>query len=210
MIDCNGCFETPYSDNPIPILVFQSTVEQVWKPQAALYFPGLWTVWSRVLIDCNGCFKTPYSDNPVHILVFQSTVEQVSKPQAALYTPGLVYALYMHNHDNKNPARPGFEPGTSRLQTPVYTNEPSRPVLYDVPRTEDVGLPTQFRFNVGPTSQPIVGSMRVNRLRSWPNTNPTLGLLHTLRQLITFSDFAVSKKNYLITLFWWRSMIIFT
>ena len=25
-------------------------------------------------------------------------------------------ALYMHNHDDKYPARPGFEPGTSRLQ----------------------------------------------------------------------------------------------
>ena len=34
-------------------------------------------------------------------------------------------ALYMHNHDDKDPARPGFEPGTSRLYTPVNTNEPS-------------------------------------------------------------------------------------
>ena len=31
----------------------------------------------------------------------------------------------MHNHDNKYPARPGFEPGTSRLQAPVDTNDPS-------------------------------------------------------------------------------------
>ena len=36
-------------------------------------------------------------------------------------------ALYMHNHDDKYPARPGFEPGTSRLQAPVDTNEPSGP-----------------------------------------------------------------------------------
>ena len=36
-------------------------------------------------------------------------------------------ALYMHNHDDKYQARPGFEPGTSRLQTPVDTNEPSGP-----------------------------------------------------------------------------------
>ena len=49
--------------------------------------------------------------------------------------------------------------------------------LHYVPRTEDVGLPTQFRFNVGPVSQPIAVSMPVNRLRRWPNTNPTLGLL---------------------------------
>ena len=31
----------------------------------------------------------------------------------------------MHNHDDKYPARAGFEPGTSRLQAPVDTNEPS-------------------------------------------------------------------------------------
>ena len=35
---------------------------------------------------------------------------------------------------------------------------------YDVPDTEDVGLPTKFRFNVGPAMQPIAGSMPVNRL----------------------------------------------
>ena len=34
---------------------------------------------------------------------------------------------YMHNHDDKYPVRPGFEPGTSRLQAPVDTNEPSVP-----------------------------------------------------------------------------------
>ena len=28
-------------------------------------------------------------------------------------------ALHMHNHDDKYPPRPGFEPGTSRLQSPV-------------------------------------------------------------------------------------------
>ena len=33
--------------------------------------------------------------------------------------------LYMHNHDDKYPARPGFEPGTSRLQAPVDTDQPS-------------------------------------------------------------------------------------
>ena len=35
--------------------------------------------------------------------------------------------LYMHSHDDKYPARPSFEPGTSRLQAPVDTNEPSGP-----------------------------------------------------------------------------------
>ena len=34
-------------------------------------------------------------------------------------------ALYIHNHDDKYPARPGFEPGTSRLQAPVDMNQQS-------------------------------------------------------------------------------------
>ena len=35
----------------------------------------------------------------------------------------------MHKHDDKNPSRPGFEPGTLRSQTPVDTNEPSGPAV---------------------------------------------------------------------------------
>ena len=35
----------------------------------------------------------------------------------------------MHNHDEKYPSRPGFEPGTSMLQAPVDTNEPSGPAI---------------------------------------------------------------------------------
>ena len=38
-------------------------------------------------------------------------------------------ALYMHNHDDKYPSRPGFEPGTPRLQASVDTNEPSGPAV---------------------------------------------------------------------------------
>ena len=36
-------------------------------------------------------------------------------------------ALYMQNHNDKYPARQGFEPGTSRLQALVDTDEPSGP-----------------------------------------------------------------------------------
>ena len=54
---------------------------------------------------------------------------------------------------------------------------------YDVPRTGDVGLPTKFRFNVGPALQPIAGSMPFNRLRRWPNTNLSPGLLYTWHSL---------------------------
>ena len=45
-------------------------------------------------------------------------------------------ALYMHNHDDKYPARPGFEPATSRLQTPVDTNEPSGPANIHVKNSQ--------------------------------------------------------------------------
>ena len=70
-----------------------------------------------------------------------------------------------------------------RRQVQIYLRRlflpPPSPVLanihsilaYDVPGTEDVGLPTKFQFNVGPGSQPIAGSMPVNRLRRLPNTN---------------------------------------
>ena len=47
--------------------------------------------------------------------------------------------------------------------------------LCDVPGTHNVGLPTQYRFNMGPASQPIAGSMPVNRIRLWPNIETELG-----------------------------------
>ena len=50
-------------------------------------------------------------------------------------------------------------------------------LAYDVSRTEDVGLPTKLRFNVGPALQPIAGLMPVNRQRRWPSTNLSPGLL---------------------------------
>ena len=45
----------------------------------------------------------------------------------ALHSFKQLGALYMHNHDDKYPARPGFKPSTSGLQAPVYANEPSGP-----------------------------------------------------------------------------------
>ena len=60
--------------------------------------------------------------------------------------------------------------------------------MYDVPRTVDVGLPTKSRSNVGPASQPIAGSMLINRLRRWPNTDPSLGLLYTLHTHVSFTQ----------------------
>ena len=40
-------------------------------------------------------------------------------------------------------------------------------LVVGLPCTDDVGLPTLFRFNVGTASQPIAGSMPTNRLRRW-------------------------------------------
>ena len=44
-----------------------------------------------------------------------------------------------------------------------------------VPGTHNEGLPTQYRINVGPASQPIAGSMLVNCIRRWPNIKTELG-----------------------------------
>ena len=38
-----------------------------------------------------------------------------------------------------------------------------------------IGVPIQYRFNVGPASQPIAGSMPVNHIRRWPNIVAELG-----------------------------------
>ena len=36
-------------------------------------------------------------------------------------------------------------------------------------------VPTQYRFNAGPASQPIAGSMPFIRFRCWPNIETELG-----------------------------------
>ena len=41
----------------------------------------------------------------------------------------------MHNHNDRYLARQGFEPGTSRLQAPVDTNEPLGPAQYQETNT---------------------------------------------------------------------------
>ena len=62
-------------------------------------------------------------------------------------------------------------------------------LVYDVPGTENVGLPTKFQVNVGPVLQSIAGSMAVNRLRRLPNTNLSSVLLYTLRKHLAFNQF---------------------
>ena len=59
--------------------------------------------------------------------------------------------------------------------TPEHTVTSTDKSVYDVPGTHNVGLTTQYRFNAGPASQPIAGSMLVNRIRRWPNIETELG-----------------------------------
>ena len=66
------------------------------------------------------------------VLIFQMTSRALYSAQyhtqhSTLHAFEQFGALYMHSHDDKYPARPGFEPGTPRLQAPVNTNEPSGP-----------------------------------------------------------------------------------
>ena len=84
---------------------------------------------------------------------------------------------------------------------------------YNVPCAEDVGLPTKFRLNVGPASQPIAGSMPVNLLRRWPNTNPSLGLLYrpTLRKHVAFTQCCFNVDPQSSPLAWhWNSIDVVT
>ena len=71
--------------------------------------------------------------------------------------------------------------------SPVLTNIHSIHA-YDVTRSEDVGLPTKFWFNVGSASQPIASSRKVNRLRRRPDTNQSLRPLYTLCKDVAFTQ----------------------
>ena len=64
----------------------------------------------------------------------------------------------MHNHDDKYPARPGFEPGTSTLQAPVDTNEPSGPaqIIVNVPCAREMHITIFCGSNLAYTFKEIV------------------------------------------------------
>ena len=49
--------------------------------------------------------------------------------------------LFLRVHDNEYPSRPGFKPGTPRLQAPVDTNVPSGPATINEWRNGVSGLP---------------------------------------------------------------------
>ena len=73
---------------------------------------------------------------------------------------------------------------------------------YDVPGKEvvHVGLPTKFRVNVGPALQPFAGTMPVNRLRRWPNTNLSPGLLYTWHRYVAFNQCCFNVDPQSLTL----------
>ena len=75
---------------------------------------------------------------------------------------------------------------------------------HDVPGTEDVGLHTKFLYNVGSELQPIAGSMPINRLRRWPNTNLSPGLLCTLLKHVAFNQccFNVDPQSSTLARHW--------
>ena len=83
--------------------------------------------------------------------------------------------------------------------SPVLANIHSI-LAYEVPDTGDVGIPTKFRFNVGPALQPIAGSMPVNRLRRWPSTNLSPGLLYTLRKHVSSNQYCFNVDPHSSTL----------
>ena len=68
------------------------------------------------------------------LLIFQMTSRvlysaQYHRQHCTLHAFEQFGALYMHNHDDKYPSRPGFELGTPRLQAPADTNEPLGPAI---------------------------------------------------------------------------------
>ena len=63
--------------------------------------------------------ETQSRDYALHLLRMTSRVlysAQYHRQHCTLH----VFEQYMHNHDDNYPARPGFEPGTSRLQMSRY------------------------------------------------------------------------------------------
>ena len=88
---------------------------------------------SRCFLHNHGSIATEGSSKPgLCVLLFRMNSRvlysaQYHRQHFTLHAFEQFGALYMHNHDDKYPYRPGFKPGTPRLQAPVDTNEPSGP-----------------------------------------------------------------------------------
>ena len=81
---------------------------------------------------------------------------QYHRQNCTLHAFEQLRARYMHNHDDKYPARKRFEPGTSWLQAPVDMSEPSGPAGC---RMRSIPGYTGSKSNAG---------------RWWPNIKPNL------------------------------------
>ena len=80
-----------------------------------------------------------------------------------------VYAYSFHHHRRCWPTSMLCRVSFSLMNVLWYPLISQCTCLYDVPGTHNVGLPTQYRFNVGPASQPIAVSMPANHTRRWLN-----------------------------------------
>ena len=83
----------------------------------------------------------------------------------------------MHNHDDKYPSRPGFEPGTPRLKAPVDTNKPSGPdksgIRFRSPSCQGASLPFDpstfnLNFDISDMNKLIVEYLLLLSVYSWP------------------------------------------
>ena len=88
----------------------------------------------RRFLDKQDKIATEESPKPgdYALLLFQMTTRvlysaQYHRQHYTLYVFEQLGAQFMDRHHDKYPAWPEFEPGTSRLQDPVDTNEPSGP-----------------------------------------------------------------------------------
>ena len=95
-----GILKHRYSDNPIPILVSQSTVDQVWKPQASLYTTGLWTLWSTVYAQARCQISGPTR--------IRTSYLQVTSPSRYEWTIGAAPAGFLRctSHRRCRPTHP--------------------------------------------------------------------------------------------------------
>ena len=94
--------------------------------------------WARMYnygnIATEGSPKPGLCPTPISIDFKFLSSSQYHGQHCTLHTFEQFGVLYMQNNDDKYLARPGFEPGTSRLQAPVDTNEPlGRPHIVTEP-----------------------------------------------------------------------------
>ena len=75
----------------------------------------------------------------------------------------------------------------------------------NLPGTHNVGLPTQYRFNVGHASQPIASSIPVNRIRRSPNIETELGDCPVFSLTAIRVTFYPPKGHYLDNTIHWSN-----